>query len=176
MKKLLAGLVVLGTALGPVALLTAPPAAAATRCQGGTGSSRCVTVSNVKKHLKVVESVSLENKSSKKVTMHCSFTKSISRTTTGSISLTAGVKAQVFGVAEASTSIDITSSVSQSASQATTAGGSVVLRSHESVLCQRTYGYVKADVKEVTSTSTKSSTRRYTVTIPVNMGVRVVDL
>jgi hypothetical protein len=176
MKRLLALLL---TPLASAALLgvvCASPAAAATRCQGGTGSGRCITVSNVKRHLRVVESVSLENKSSKTVTMHCSFTKTVTRSTTGSISLTIGVKAQIFKVAEASTSIDITNSITQSSSQATTAGGSVRLKAHQSVMCQRTYGYVKASVKQVDHTSRKSVTKYYTVTIPVSMGARIIDL
>jgi hypothetical protein len=178
MKRLLAGLVMLGTALGPISLATATPAAAATRCQGGTGSSRCVTVSHVKRHLKVIESVPLENTTKKKkVTMSCSFSRSYSRSMTGSITMSAGVKGQVFGVAEASTSIDLSKSVSQTATQATSASGTVTLKPGEAVLCQRTYGYIKADVKEVTTTAKKkASTRYYTVTIPVSMGARITDL
>lgn len=157
------------------ALLGVPSASAATRCEGGTGSGRCITVSKVKKHVKVVEAVPLENRSKKTATMSCSFTKTVTKSMTGSVSLSVGIKAKVFVVAEASTSIDLSKSVTQSASTATTAAATVKLKPGESVTCERTYGYVKANVKQVDRAGTHTDTKRYTVTVPVSLGARIVD-
>lgn len=151
------------------------PADAATKCEGGTGSGRCITVSKVKKHVKVVEAVPLENKSKKTATMSCSFTKTVTKSMTGSVSLSVGIKAKVFVVAEASTSIDLSKSVTQTASSATTAAATVTLKPHESVTCQRTYGYVTANVKQVDRAGSHTDTKKYTVTVPVSLGARIVD-
>ncbi len=155
--------------------LGATPAEAATKCEGGTGSGRCITVTKVKKHTKVVESVPLENRSSKKATLYCSFTKTISQSITASQSVSGSVKISVFKVVDLSTSIEVSRSLTQTATQATSAGGSVELDPHESVTCQRTYGYVSANVKQVDYTSKKSETKKYTVKVPVSLGVRIVD-
>jgi hypothetical protein len=164
---------IMGT--GSLLVVPALPASAAQTCQGTTYSGRCLTASKVKRHLKVVQSVDLQNRSSRTAVMHCSFTQTITRSVTGSTTLSVGLKGQVLKVVEASTSVDLSKSVTQTASSATTAGGSVTLKRNQAVICQRTYGYVSADIKESTWSGKKGSTRYYTVTVPIRMGVRIID-
>lgn len=162
------------------ALLVVPttPAEAATRCtQKGPGSSQCFTATNVVRGQKVVESVPLVNRSSKPVTAHCSFSKTISRSVSASVTVAGEVKGTLFKVVDASTSISVSASLTQTAEQATTAGGSVRLRPGQRIICQRIYSNVVSRIKEVTyyPAPRNSTTRYYSTTTPSSLGVRFVD-
>jgi hypothetical protein len=157
-------------------------AASATRCQKGSNmeGGRCWTRSTIYKHLKVAEAVPLENLSSRTITAHCQFSRTITKTFTGGVDLNYNAKASILGLVDVGTSYTLHMSVSQSAAQATEAGASVVLRPGQRVTCQRTYGYVSTRIKDYrywgsTGAHAGSSTTYYTVTVPAYLGVRVVD-
>lgn len=157
--------------------LTAIPASAATKCEGGTTAGRCITTSNPVYRSTVVESVPLINASkTKTVTMSCGFSQTITRTWGVSATLSAEVKAKVWGVVEATVGGSQTASLSQTASAATTAGGSVTLKPGESVTCQRIYGYYTMTTVISTWTASKSlPEQRFTSTLPYSLGVKIVD-
>ena len=156
----------------------ATPAEATKRCTGNASSGVCYTVTHVTKKLKVLQSIPLENKRKKKgtVVFHCNFSDTFTKSMTAGASVSAGVKAKVLGVAEVESSINLSLSVTQSASRAESAAADVPLKRGEGVLCQRTYGYVTAKVLESHYSSSSVYTKRYSVKIPINMGVRVKDL
>ncbi len=159
-------------------LAVTPAQAATTRCEPGSGtySGRCyVNTTTVSKKSIVVEQVPLQNWSSKTVTMSCGFTQTVTRSMSGTVSLSATAKATIFGLVDVSTSVSVSMTVSQTASQATTAGGSVVLSPGESVVCQRIYTWVTQGIKETTYSGSYVSTRTYSVTVPSTLGVRLVD-
>ncbi len=125
----------------------ATPAEAAKRCTGSKTVGVCYTVTHVTKKLKVLQSIPLENKRKKKgtVVFHCNFSDTYTRTLPAGASITAGAKAKVLGLAEVESSINLSMSVSQSATRAESAAADVPLKRGEGVLCQRTYGYVTAN-------------------------------
>jgi len=169
------------TAAMALAVLGAAPVSASTVtvCDPGSTSysGRCYTNTTQVSAQKstVVQSVVLQNWSSKTATMSCSFTSTITRSFSASVTLSASVKASLFGLVDASTSVAVQFSVSQSASSATTAAGSIVLKPGESVICQRMYFYVTQTIKETSYAGSWSSSRTYTVTAPKSMGVRIID-
>jgi len=160
------------------ASLAAPSAAdAATRCLPGsnTYSGRCFTSHRVYRALKVVEAVPLVNRSRRTATFHCSFTRTITRSVAVGVSVSAEVKATLFKLVDASTSISVHQEVTQTASQATQAGLSVRLRPRQSAICQRTYGHVKTRITDTSYSGSRVHRRRYTVKVPSFLGVRLVD-
>ncbi|MBE7325937.1 hypothetical protein IEQ44_14900 [Nocardioides sp. Y6] len=150
-----------------------------TRCLKGSGASGgvCFKLRSTKYRVKRVESVPLRNKSSKKATMHCSFTKTISKSVQrkAGISSTAEVNA-VFGLAKLNVSVNVEKSVTQTASQATTAGGSIVLKPGEEVTCIRTYGHVVTKVRRYAWSGNKMTSDEIIKTkIPSSLGVDIID-
>jgi hypothetical protein len=157
---------------------TAPIAARGkTQCVKGSGtySGRCFTLLRSAKHVTPVESVPLENRSSHKATMHCSFSRTISRSISYGASLSASAEASYFSVVKASVTATVSKEVNQTASQATEAGGSIVLRPGESVTCLRTYGYVTVRVKDYTYRGTTSNSTIRRGKVPSTLGVRIID-
>ena len=164
--------------VGAFLVLPTHAAEAATRCTtAGPGSSQCFTATHLIKSVQVVESVPLVNKSKKTVNAHCSFSRTITKSVSAGVDLSATVKGTLFKVVEASTTATVHSSVSQTAAQATTAGGSVSLRPGQQIICQRIYSRIVANIKEVTyyPMPKNSKTRTYSSTTPSSLGVRFVD-
>ncbi|GAB3656103.1 hypothetical protein GCM10027596_09910 [Nocardioides korecus] len=165
-----------------LASVPAADAASTTRCQRGSGmeAGRCFTRSTVYRHLSVAEAVPLVNNSSRTITAHCSFTRTVSRSMSAGADLGYEAKVTIEGLVDAGTSLTLHMSVSQTASQASTAGASVRLRPHQRVTCQRTYGYVTSRIKDHswwggTGAHPGSRTVYRTANIPSYLGVRVVD-
>ena len=150
-----------------------------TVCQEGSGtqSGRCWKLLESRSKLVVVEAIPLENKTRrKKSNMHCSFSRPVSRSVTVGGSVSASAEFGVFKVVKANITVTVHRDVTQTASQASTAGGSVVLKPGESVVCQRTYGYVWARVKQYTwSGGRDAETIILKSKVPANLGVRIVD-
>ncbi len=186
MKKILS---VLGAAALVSVMLVAPSAtadaaaptharASKTKCAKGSGSysGRCWKLLKTAKRLVVVEAIPLENKTRhKKANMHCSFSRTVSKSVEVGGSVSSSVEAGVFSVVKVNVNVSVHKNVSQTASQASTAGGDVTLKPGESVVCQRTYGYVVARVKQYTWHGGKSETKILKTKIPANLGVRIVD-
>lgn len=157
---------------------SAAHAASRTACAkgSGTGSGHCWERSTIYKHLKVVEAVPLENRSRRTATMHCSFSRTITRSFTAGASVTSSAKVSIIKLVDAGVETTLHGSVSQTSSQATTAGGTIRLKPGQRVTCQRTYGYVTSRIKDYYYNSKGThSVRRYAVTIPAYIGVRIVD-
>ncbi len=151
------------------------PGRVCTRASDST-AGRCWELLKSRKRLAVVEAIVLENRTRrKKVNMHCSFTRSVSRTVEVGGSVTGSVKAGVFKVVEVNVSTTVHRNVQQTAEQASSAGGDVTLRPGESVVCQRTYGYVVARVRQITYSASVVTTRVLTAKVPSNLGVRITD-
>lgn len=159
------------------ALAGASQADAATRCLRGSGthSGRCFTSHRIYKHLKVVEAVPLVNRSRHTATFHCSFTRTITRSFAVGASVSAEAKASLFELVDASTTVTVQRTVTQTASEATEAGLTVRLRPGQRATCERTYGYVTTRIRDYTYSGTYSRTRRYKVRVPSYLGVRLVD-
>ena len=173
--RVLAGVLV-ATVLGTGLVgLGAAPASASTKCTGDGDAGRCLTASAVKKHVSVVESVPIENDSSKTVTATCAFERTITKGTSASISVTGSVKVSIVKVVDLSTSISVTSEVSQSAATATKIAATIKLKPGQSVTCERTYGYVTAKIKEHWWSGGRDHYRNYTVKVPSYLGARIVD-
>ena len=150
-----------------------------THCQKGSGtqSGRCWKLLESRSKLVVVEAIPLENKTRRKKTnMHCSFSRSVSRSVTVGGSVSASVEVGVFKVVKANVTVTVHQDVTQTATQASEAGGDVTLKPGESVVCQRTYGYVWARVKQYTwSGGHEAEVKILKSKIPANLGVRIVD-
>lgn len=150
------------------------------KCRSGSHPrervSVCFKLLKTKYRVKRVEAVPLRNKSSKKATMHCSFTKTISRSVQkkAGLSTSAEVNA-VFGLAKVNVSVHVEKSVTQTASQATTVGGSVVLKPGEKVTCIRTYGHVVTKVRRIDRRNEERKTRVIKTKIPSSLGVDIID-
>jgi hypothetical protein len=170
-------LVVVAVALLVGAIAGATPANAATRCLRGstTYSGRCFTSHRIFNHLKVVEAVPLVNRSGHAATFHCSFTRTITRSFAVGASVSAEAKATLFGLIDASTSITVQRTVTQTASQATEAGLSVRLRPGQRATCERTYGYVTTRITDTRYSGAVSHRRNYRVRVPSFLGVRLVN-
>lgn len=185
MKKLAAAI---AAAVVVAATLSAPTAADAsvhhtakknkTVCQKGSGthSGRCWKLLKTKKKLVVMEAIPLENKTRhKKANMHCSFSRTISRTVEVGGEVSSSVEAGVFKVVNVNITATVHRNVSQTAEEASSAGGDITLKPGESVVCQRTYGYVVARVRQYTWSGGKSEYKILKSKIPANLGVRIVD-
>lgn len=132
-------------------------------------------VSPVTKHTKVVEAVPLVNHSSKTATMHCGFTQTITRSFSAGVELSETIKAHIFFLVDAETSIKVSMNVSQTASAATSAGGSIVLKPGQSVTCERTYGYVTSTVTRHEWHGLSGTSKKFITKIPSSLGVTLVD-
>src|SRR3546814_2335528 len=109
-----------------------------TVCEKGSGTSsgRCYKQrSAVVKKVRVVDAVPLINRSSKRVTMTCNFSSTITKgiTAGGSASVTTSAEASFMKIAKASVSATYTlhASVRMSSAQAKSAGGTVTLKRSE---------------------------------------------
>lgn len=176
-RRLMVLFSVIAMALGGVLAVAGPAAAARTQCAKGSGthSGRCYTVGHVNHVVKVVEAVPLQNRSNHTVHAHCSFTQTITRAQETSQEVSAGVKADLFSFVSADTSYHLTKKVSQTASQATTAGGSVTLKPGQHVTCERTYGYVTTIVKVYEYSGTRGKHYSVSTRIPSYLGARFVN-
>ncbi len=184
MRKLALSLLTLAIA-GTLALLDTTPAAAAykTVCERGssTGSGRCHQQrSAVIKRVSVVDAVPLINRSSKRATLHCNFTTSVRRDITlgGSVAVTGAAEVSFLKIASASVSTTYTlhASVSMSSESSKEAGATVTLNPGERVVCQRIYSYVSFSERTYTYSGTKVTYQPVkTVTVPSNLGIRIVD-
>lgn len=149
-----------------------------TVCAKGSGShsGRCWKLLKSGKKVVVVEAITLENKTKKKkVNMHCSFSRTVSKSVEVGGSVSGSVEAGVFSVVKVNVSTTVHKNVSQTATQASEAGGSVTLKPGESVVCQRTFGHVVARVRQYTWSGNKSEVKILRAKIPSYLGVRVVD-
>jgi hypothetical protein len=157
------------------AVVGATPAEAATRCVRGstTYSGRCFTSHRIYRHHRVVEAVPLSNRSHHTATFHCSFSKTITRSFSVGATVSAEAKATLFHLVDASTSISLQTTVTQTAAQATEAGVSVRLRPGQHATCERTYGYVTTRITDRRYAGRYSKTRRYRVRVPSALGVRL---
>jgi hypothetical protein len=174
MKRLVQSVLAASAVAGSL-MLPAAPASAATACDPGTGtySGRCYTTGAITTKSTVVQSVPLINDSKYTVTMNCGFTSTITRSLSTGLSVTATAKATILKVVDLSTSATVSMNLTQTSSQATTAGGSVKLPPGGRVVCERLYGSVTTQIKEVTHTGSKTTTRNYSVTVPSTMGARI---
>lgn len=133
-------------------------------------SSRFVT--------KPVDTVPLQNKSyKKKGTFTCSFSKTVTRSAEYGASITSSAEVNaVFGLAKLSLSATVHKSVTQTSSQATAAGVSVVLKPREKVFCLQTYGKVVMRTRKIVRTAEGAVTKSvHKVSIPSTMGVALRD-
>ena len=178
MKKLM---IVLGALVLALATLsaTAGPASAKniTKCVKGSNeyAGRCYKVISSKKKVVVIEAIPLENDSSHKVTVHCSFSRSISKSVSYGASLSASAEASFFSVVKVSVTASVSKEVSQTASEASEAGGSIVLKPGQSVNCLRTYGVVTARVRETTYNGSNIKHRILKAKVPSYLGVRITN-
>jgi hypothetical protein len=170
-------LVVIAAALLVGAVAGATPANAATRCLHGstTFSGRCFTSHRIYHHLRVVEAVPLVNRSRHAATFHCSFTRTITRSFAVAASVSAEAKATLFELIDASTTITVQRTVTQTASQATEAGLTVRLRPGQRATCERTYGYVTTQITDTRYSGSVSHRSNYRVRVPSSLGVRLVN-
>jgi hypothetical protein len=170
-------LVVIAVALLVGAVAGTTPANAATRCLPGTTtySGRCFASHRIYHHLRVVEAVPLVNRSAHAATFHCSFTRTITRSFAVAASVSAEAKATLFELVDASTSITVQRTVTQTASQATEAGLSVRLSPGQRATCERTYGYVTTQITDTRFSGLVSHRRKYRVRVPSFLGVRLVN-
>ncbi|MDQ1106443.1 hypothetical protein QE364_003292 [Nocardioides zeae] len=154
-------------------LFVAPPAAQADECVGGSSSGKCVQVLSTSVSTSVVETVPMQNNSGTTASFTCGFSQTISRSVETSASAELSVSAQVAAVG-ASASVGVSESVNQSASEASSAGGTVTLAPGESILCERTYSAVTAQMREYSYSGTGTTeTARYQVTVPSSLGIRL---
>jgi hypothetical protein len=167
--------VVLAVALLAGAVLGATPAEAATRCARGstTYSGRCFTSHRIYRHRKVVEAVPLSNHSHHAATFHCTFSRTITRSFAVGATVSAEAKATLFHLVDASTSLTLHTTVTQTAAQATEAGVTVRLKPGQHATCERTYGYVTTRITDRRYAGRYSKTRRYSVRVPSSLGVRL---
>lgn len=143
----------------------------------GTGSGICYTFLSSRYKVTPVESVPLRNRSyKKKATMSCSFSKSVTKTTSyGGSATSSGEVNAVFGLAKLSLSVTVSKQVSQSSTSASSAAGTVTLKPREQVTCLRTYGSVIMRVEKYTYHSKGGTKKVYTTKIPSTLGVDIVD-
>jgi hypothetical protein len=173
--KVVAGVLVTAVLGVGMVGLAAVPASASTKCSGDGDKGRCLTASAVKKHVSVVESVPIENDSRKTITVTCAFERTITKSTSASISVTGSVKVSIVKVVDLSTSVSVSNEVTQTASTATKIAATIKLKPGQSVTCERTYGYVSAKIREHWWSGGSDHYRNYTVKVPSYLGARVVD-
>lgn len=170
-----------GAGIGAVALalgaaVTLPgTASAATNCQGGTSSSRCVTTTNVAAAEVVLDQVPLTNSSPYVATMSCSFSGTVTATLTTSVTVSAGITAQIPLAVEATAGVSASVEVSATASATTTAAGSVELQPGQSVTCQRVATVYTTTVRSFSSNgSSILDDQTFTAQVPSLIGARIV--
>lgn len=157
----------------------APSARARTKCVKGSGTyaGTCYKFLRSTKKVVPVEAVPLRNRSSRTGTFTCSFTRTVSRAVEYGASATSSAEAEaVFGLAKISLSVTVSKKVTQTDTQASTAGGSVTLKPGQSVTCLRTYGSVIMRVQRYTyrgSEVTYDDPSK--VRLPAYLGVDIVD-
>ena len=157
-----------------VATPDAGHAAGYTRCVGGTYSGTCSEYLSSVGRSVYVEAVPLVNRSPYTGTFRCGFSTTVSRSLTASVSLTYEEKVSLLTVVDVSVSANVSMSITQTASQATSAGGSFTLRPGQRVTCYRTYGYVNAIVRERQYAGCRVvSVRDVTTAVPSYLGVTV---
>jgi hypothetical protein len=160
------------------AMLKAAQRASTTKCAKGSGSysGRCWKLLKSKVAVVVVEAIPLENQTRrKKANMHCSFSRTVSKSVEVGGSVSASVEAGVFSVVKVNVSTTVHKNVSQTATEASSAGGDITLKPGESVVCQRTYGHVIARVRQTTWSGGKTESKVLRAKIPAGLGVRIVD-
>lgn len=160
------------------ALLKAAKKGSVVKCAKGSGShsGRCWKLLKSQIKVVVVEAIPLENKSRhKKANMHCSFSRTVSKSVEVGGSVSSSVEAGVFSVVKVNVTASVHRNVTQTATEASTAGGDVTLRPGESVVCQRTFGHVVARVKQTTWAGSKTESVILKAKIPSALGVRIVD-
>lgn len=105
---------------------------------GQSASGTCYKFLASKVEVVPVESVPLRNRSSKKATLTCKFTRTVSKAVQYGASATSSAEANaVFGLAKISLSVTVSKNVTQTETQASEAGGSVELDPGEKVTCLR---------------------------------------
>ena len=125
----------------------------------------------------IVESVPLENNSKKTVTAHCGFSLTNTKSELFSSSVTAEIKQDIPLVAEVKFSGTFMRSITQTAAQATQAGGDVTLAPGEHLTCNRTYGYTRFSVHSWDNfgTDTGHNQRWFKVRVPSRLGILFTD-
>jgi hypothetical protein len=143
------------------------------RCIGTTYSGKCYYYQSAVRNSVTIEAVPFVNRSNISVRANCAFTKSVSYTLTGTISLSYEAKASLFGLVGEKVGGTLQMALSQSYSQASTAAASFTVAPGRTVTCFRTYSYVRATVKEVTYVGSNTTARIFTTTIPSTLGITV---
>ncbi len=141
------------------------------------GYRQCYTVVSMRKRTTTVESVPVVNSSKVKVKASCKFTRTITRTITGTAGYKARAKAGVLKLAEVEGEWSVSASLSQTKSQASEVAGSFTLKPGQKVTCVRTYGYVQMTVDQYDHWDVGNQIRnrkRYTVKVPSSLGVTFV--
>lgn len=150
-----------------------------TKCVRGSGPSRgtCYKYLSSRFKLTPVESIPLRNRSSRVVTMSCGFSRTITKSITESASMSSAAEVNaVFGLAKVTVEASVSRSVSQTAEQATTAGGSIRLKPGQQVVCVRTYGSTTLRLQRYEYfPSGKVVRKNFRTKIPAYLGVDIRD-
>ena len=177
MRRLLATALITSIMATLVMITVSAPAQArgATRCWDNGGQyPRCVTELKSSKRLHAVETISFQNKTDHRKHFTCTFTSEVSRAMTTGGSITATGKTTIFKVIEASVAVTVHQSVTQTARQATAAGFDGYVGPHQTIYCDRMYGYVQSRVKIYQNYTRGDDYVDYrTIRTPINLGVRV---
>lgn len=164
------------TAIAFGAALSVPGTAnAASNCQGGTSSGRCVETTNVASKQVVLDRVPLINDSPYAATMSCSFSGTATSSLTTSATVSAEVKGQIPLAVEATAGVSASVEVSASASQTSSAAGSVTLQPGQSVTCERLATVYTTSVHSYSYNGTSTfDVRDFTAEVPSTIGARIV--
>ena len=158
------------------ALAVAPlPAEAASKCTGVSGNWRCYsTTSSPTYSTKVIRSWVLSNTTNLTVNARCTVTTSASYSSTSTQSVTASVKAELFGVAEASVSGTQTFTDTLTVTEATALEFSFKMAPGTTRTCRLIHGYYKVGTKyEEWSNYKVVKTVTGTTTVPFQWGLEL---
>jgi hypothetical protein len=178
MKRLKAGIMAIGLGVSALTLLPAPSAQAASSCTGTSGYWSCVSTTGAKVwKTTVIRSWVLKNSTtSTQSNAKCNVTTSASYSSATSFSVTASVKAQLFGVAEATVSGTQSFTDTLTTTEANSLEQSFTLKPGQSVTCRLFAGYYSVPTKHEQWNNYKVvSTKTGTTTVPFNWGLEIID-
>jgi hypothetical protein len=170
--RLAAVLLPLLAVLGLVAMPSA--AQAASTCSGVSGYWTCyATTGSTAYHQVTLETVVLQNNTSKAITMNCGFTQSESYSSSSTQSATVSIKAGLWGVAEGTVSGTQSQTMTISSSSATTLGGSPSVPAHTTYTCRLFNGYYSVPTDYQTWSNYVVTHHYGTTTVPFKWGVSI---
>jgi len=163
---------------GIFVIASSQPASASPTCyKHDNNVTDCIVVSLIERRRVIVESVPLENNSSKTVTMHCSFSRAITKEESTTAEVSSSIEMEIPMTAKATIGGSFSRTKTQTATQATEAGGEVTLKPGQSVTCNRTYGFARFKVHSWQNFGTDRyhNNNYYRAKVPSYLGVLITD-